>query len=91
MVVHYSQTVNKYTSHDAYPLPNIDKQVCEIAKRTIFSIFDLKPAYYQVPRCAADCSDIAFEANRNRKKTSIHDCLLAILMMCLLLAYDHRH
>ena len=67
MVVDYSQTVNKYTSHDAYPLPNIDKQVSEIAKRTIFSIFDLKPAYYQVPRCAADCSDIAFETNRNKK------------------------
>ena len=31
MVVDYSQTVNRYTLLDAYPLPNIDEQVAKIA------------------------------------------------------------
>ena len=34
MVVDYSQTINKFTLLDAYPLPNIDEQVSEIAKGT---------------------------------------------------------
>ena len=31
MVVDYSQTVNRFILLDAYPLPNIDEQIAEIA------------------------------------------------------------
>ena len=51
MVVDYSLAINKFTLLDAYPLPNIDEQVSEIAKGTVFSILDLKSAYYQLPLC----------------------------------------
>ena len=51
MVVDYSQTITKFTLLDAYPLPNIDEQVSEIAKGTVFSTLDLKSAYYQLSLC----------------------------------------
>ena len=62
MVVDYSQTINKFTLLDAYPLPNIDEQVSEIAKGTVFSTLDLKSAYYQLPLCPEDRPYTAFEA-----------------------------
>ena len=62
MVVDYSQTINKFTLLDAYPLPNIDEQVSEIAKGSVFSTLDLKSAYYQLPLCAEDRPYTAFEA-----------------------------
>ena len=49
MVVDYSQTVNRFTLLDAYPLPNIDEQIAEIAEASVFSTLDLKSAYYQLP------------------------------------------
>ena len=48
---------------DAYLLSNIEKQVCEITKGTIFSIIDLKRAYYQVPFCAVDRLYTAFKVD----------------------------
>ena len=63
MVVDYSQTINRYTLLDAYPLPNINEQICEIAKGSVFSTLDLKSAYYQIPLCPADRPFTAFEAN----------------------------
>ena len=54
MVVDYSQTINKFTLLDAYPIHNIDEQVSEIAKGTVFSTLDLKSAYYQLPLCPED-------------------------------------
>ena len=45
----YSQTINRYTLLDAFPLPSIDKQISEIAKGSIFSTLNLKSAYYQLP------------------------------------------
>ena len=42
MVVDYSQTVNRFTLLDAYPLPNIDEQIAEIAKASVSSTLDLK-------------------------------------------------
>ena len=32
MVVDYSQTINRYTLLDAYPLPNVNEQISEIVK-----------------------------------------------------------
>ena len=54
MLVDYSQTIDKFTLLDAYPLPNIDEQVSQIAKATVFSTLDLKSAYYQLPLCPED-------------------------------------
>ena len=63
MVIDYSQTVNRFTLLDAYPLPNIDEQISSIAKGTIFSTLDLKSAYYQIPLCPEDRQFTAFEAD----------------------------
>ena len=62
MVVDYSQTVNRYTLLDAYPLSNIDEQVAKIAKCSVFSTLDLKSAYYQVPLSVEDRRYTVFEA-----------------------------
>lgn len=62
MVVDYSQTINRYTMLDAYPLPNIDEQIAEIAKGSVFSTLDLKSAYYQIPLQPEDRPHTAFEA-----------------------------
>ena len=45
MVIDYSQTLNRFTELDAYPLPKIDHQVHELAKCKLFSTLDLKSAY----------------------------------------------
>ena len=49
MVIDYSQTVNRFTHLDAYPVPRIDEQINDIAKAKYYSSIDLKSAYYQVP------------------------------------------
>ena len=63
MVVDYSQTINRFTLVDAYPLPNINEQISEIAKESVFNTLDLKYVYYQIPLCSADRPFTAFEAN----------------------------
>ena len=62
MVIDYSQTINKFTLLDAYPLPNIEEQIAAISKGKIFSTLDLKSAYYQIPLCPEDRPFTAFEA-----------------------------
>lgn len=62
LVIDYSETINKYTQLDAYPLPNIDKLVNDIAKFSIFSSIDLKSAYHQIPLKDNDKPYTAFEA-----------------------------
>ena len=62
MVIDYSQTINRYTYLDAYPLPRIDEQAHELAQCRIFSTLDLKSAYYQVPIAEEDLPYTAFEA-----------------------------
>jgi hypothetical protein len=63
MVVDYSQTINRFTLLDAYPLPKIDMLVQSIAKYNYFSRLDLKSAYYQIPLHEEDKPFTAFEAN----------------------------
>jgi len=63
LVVDYSQTVNKYTNLDAYPLPNIEETVNKIAQYRVFSTIDLKSAYHQVSIREQDKKYTAFEAN----------------------------
>ncbi|KAA3670974.1 uncharacterized protein DEA37_0014831, partial [Paragonimus westermani] len=48
MVVDYSRTVSRSTYLDAYPLPRIDELVEKISRYEIYTIIDLRIAYYQV-------------------------------------------
>ena len=63
LCVDYSQTVNLYTQLDAYPLPRIDDMVNNLSKYTVFSTFDLKSAYHQIPIIETAKKYTAFEAN----------------------------
>ena len=62
MVIDYSQTINRCTYLDAYPLPRIDEQAYELAQSKIFSTLDFKSAYYQIPTAEEDRPYTAFEA-----------------------------
>lgn len=63
MVIDYSQTINKYTELDAFPLPKIETIVAKAAKYNYFSQIDLKSAYHQVPILQKERIFTAFEAN----------------------------
>ncbi|XP_076803121.1 uncharacterized protein LOC143447076 [Clavelina lepadiformis] len=63
MCVDYSQTINLYTHVDAYPFPRIDDLINKLAKYSVFSKFDLKSAYHQIPILETDRVYTAFEAN----------------------------
>ena len=62
MAIDYSRTINKFTMLDGYPLPNMDEMANKIAKYKIFSTFDLKAAYYQIPIKEEERNFTAFEA-----------------------------
>ena len=62
MVVDYSQTINRFTQLDAYPLPRIDDLVNEVAQHNFFSTLDLRSAYHQVPLLEEEKLFTAFEA-----------------------------
>ena len=63
MVIDYSQTINRYTYLDAYPLPGIEDLVRKISEYRYFSSIDLRSAYHLVPLCLEDRPYTAFEAN----------------------------
>nr|XP_037870350.1 uncharacterized protein LOC119629239 [Bombyx mori] len=65
LVIDYSQTINRYTELDAYPLPNIEDLVSKVANNTIFSLIDLKNAYHQIPILPEERKFTAFEALGN--------------------------
>ena len=65
LVIDYSQTINRFTYLDAYPLPNITDMIEEIAKYSIFTCLDLKSAYHQVPIKLKERPYTAFEADGN--------------------------
>ncbi|XP_045518605.1 uncharacterized protein LOC123710627 [Pieris brassicae] len=65
LVIDYSQTINRYTELDAYPLPNIEDLVSKVAKNKFFSLIDLKSAYHQVPILPKERKFTAFEALGN--------------------------
>ena len=65
LVIDYSQTINKYTLLDAYPLPRLDKMAESISKYKYYSTFDLKSAYHQIPIKKSDKEYTAFEACGN--------------------------
>ncbi|KAJ8886976.1 hypothetical protein PR048_013190, partial [Dryococelus australis] len=61
MAVDYSQTINRYTELDAFPLPPIE-DVNKAASYKIYSCIDLCSAYYQVPIREEDKPYTVFEA-----------------------------
>jgi len=61
-VIDYSQTINRFTQLDAYPLPRIEDKVAELSKCKFFNTLDLKSAYHQVPLALEDKKYIGFEA-----------------------------
>lgn len=63
MVIDYSQTVNKFTKLDAYPLPKIESIINKIAQEKYYSSLDLRSAYYQVPLKEEERYYTAFEAS----------------------------
>ena len=63
MVVNYSQTINRFTELDAYPMPNIEEMIRTIAQYNHFSTLDLKSACHQIPLAESERPDTAFEAN----------------------------
>lgn len=63
MVVDYSRTVNKFTNLDAFPLPRIDDMAFEVSRTKIYSTFDLKSAYHQVPILESERPYTAFEGD----------------------------
>nr|XP_039262013.1 uncharacterized protein LOC120338143 [Styela clava] len=65
LAIDYSQTINKFTLLDAFPLPNISELVNEIAQYRVFSTVDLTSAYHQVPLKHQDREFTAFEAEGN--------------------------
>ena len=62
MVIDYSQTVNRFSQLDAYPLPRIDDIVQKIAQYSIYSTLDLKGAHHQVLLREEDKQYTAFES-----------------------------
>ena len=49
LCIDYYQTINLFTLLDAYPLPRIDDLINRLASYKVFSTFDLKSAYHQIP------------------------------------------
>ena len=47
--IDYSETINKFTELDAYPLPLISEYINNLAQYKVFSKIDLKSAYHQIP------------------------------------------
>ena len=63
MVIDYSQTVNKFTVLDAYPLPRMQDVVQKVAQYKFYSTLDLRSAYHQVELPPSDRVYTAFEAD----------------------------
>ena len=63
MVIDYSQTVNKFTLLDAYPLSHMQDIVRRIAQYKVYSTLDLTSAYHQVELPSSDRLYTAFQTD----------------------------
>ena len=61
MRIDYSRTINLFTELDAYPQPNSDSIVKEVAKWKRISTSDLKSAYHQIKIHPKDLHYAAFQ------------------------------
>uniref|UniRef100_UPI00358F56FA uncharacterized protein n=1 Tax=Myxine glutinosa TaxID=7769 RepID=UPI00358F56FA len=64
MVIDYSQTINRFTQLDAYPLPGMDALVRQVAQYSVYSTLDLRSVYHQIPISRADRIYTAFESGQ---------------------------
>ena len=62
LAIDYSETINRFTLPDGYPLPRIDDTISKIAHYRVFSTIDLRSAYHHVPIKNEDKLYTAFEA-----------------------------
>ena len=62
LAVAYSQTINRFTQLDAFPLPRISDTINEIVQYKVFSTLYLQSAYHQIPSKEDDQPYTAFEA-----------------------------
>ena len=62
LTIDYSQTVNRFTQLDAFPLPRISDTINEITQYRVFSTLDMQSAYHQIPLKDEDKPYTAFEA-----------------------------
>ena len=65
LCIDYSQTINKFTHQDGYPLPNIHDQATAISKYKYYSHLDLTSAYHQIPLHKDEQIYTAFESCGN--------------------------
>jgi len=63
LAIDYSETINRFTLLDGYPLPRIDDTVNKIAQYRVFSSIDLRSAYHQIPIKDEDKPYTAFESD----------------------------
>ena len=59
MVVDYSETINRFTELDAYPMPNAPQMIEEMSQYQYYSTYDLRCTYHQIP-IQDDCNYTAF-------------------------------
>ena len=62
MVIDYSQTINRFTFLDAYPIPRVEDVVNKVSKHSVYSTIDLRSAYHQIPILEREKAYTAFEA-----------------------------
>ena len=63
MVIDYSQTINKFTQLNAYPLPRMQDVVNSVAQYSVYSTLDMSSAYHQVELPPSDRLYTAFQAD----------------------------
>jgi len=63
LAIDYSETINRFTLLDGYPLPRIDDTVNKIAQYRVFSSIDMCSAYHQIPIKDEDKPYTAFESD----------------------------
>ena len=63
MVIDYSQTINKFTQLDVYPLPLMQDVVKQVAQYKIYSTLDMSSAYHQIELPESDRIYTAFQAD----------------------------
>ena len=61
MCIDYSQTINLFIELDGYPLPCIEDMVNELSQYRVFSTYDRKSAYHQIPLKESEQRYTAFE------------------------------
>ena len=81
LAIDYSQTINRFTLLDAFPLPRITDMFNKIAQYRVLSTTDHRSAYHQVPLKDEDKPCTAFKARTTSSSSLV--CPLASPMVQL--------